>query len=486
MSSCLVLCDKNNIFVGSDTATSCFLNDRFYRVSESRQKIFLKNDNLIFCSGDTIISDKVISFISESKNINETILSDFIKSLKIKKINNIFNLEILFFKIEDGQIKIFQISEYNSFDIRELSPGEDIQIFSAGFKTVEALDIAEKYICSGLSVFDIYEKTFKELSCEQVGGRLQLWKMSSSPEKILDTKIEEKNIEYLPSHSLIAETVVGRLLAGNNLTITNQNNTFTVNGNGATLTNATLTVNTTSGKTKIFLDPTNGIKIQGLVGGNWQDKFYADSNGNVIFSGNLSGATGTFSGTLSAATITGGTITGASINGGTISGTTGTFSGNVYAANLQGLVTSDQINSLIASKIGAGTMSNVNLSGGRGSITVGGAGQMLIAGTNGISITDSFLITADAPSMRILCPLTLSKDATFNANVSISNGYLSVPGGNISTNYQVSCYNLSASSNVNAQQYYSRGYIGITGQVPYYTGSTTRYLQFAGGICVGW
>jgi hypothetical protein len=198
---------------------------------------------------------------------------------------------------------------------------------------------------------------------------------------------------------LAGEVIVGNILAGNNLTITNESNTFNVNGNGATLTNATLTVNTTSGKTKIFLDPTNGIKIQGLVGGSWQDKFYADSNGNVIFSGNLSGATGTFSGNLSAATITGGTITGTTINGGTINGATGYFSGNVYAANLQGLVTSDQINSLLASKVAAGTMSNVNLSGGRGSITVGGAGQMLIAGTNGISMTDSFLISIVAPTI---------------------------------------------------------------------------------------
>jgi hypothetical protein len=291
---------------------------------------------------------------------------------------------------------------------------------------------------------------------------------------------------------LAGQVIVGNIIAGNNLTITNQNNTFTVNGNGATLTNATLTVNTTSGKTKIFLDPTNGIKIQGLVGGNWQDKFYADSNGNIIFSGNLSGATGTFSGTLSAATISGGTITGAAINGGTISGTTGTFSGNVSAANLVGLVTSDQINSLLASKISAGTMNNVNLSGGRGNITVGGAGQMLISGTNGISITDSFLVTITAPSMFISAPLTVIKNAIFNNGVTFNNGAyvasgdLSVPGGNISTNYQVSCYNLLASSNINSYQYYSRGYSGITGQVPYYTGSTTRYLQFAGGICVGW
>jgi hypothetical protein len=283
---------------------------------------------------------------------------------------------------------------------------------------------------------------------------------------------------------LVADTIVGRLVAGNNLLITNDNATFSVNATGATLTNATMTINTTSGKNKILLDPTNGIKIQSLVGGSWQDKFYVDSAGNLTFSGALSGATGTFSGNLNAATITGGTITGTTINGGIINGATGYFSGNVYAANLQGLVTSDQINSLLASKIGAGTMSNVNLSGGRGSITVGGAGQMLMSGTNGISITDSYLITLTAPQLLVGAPLNALQGASISGGLTVSSGDLDV-SGNISTNNQVSCWNLYASSNVSADIYYSRGYTGTTNQVYYYNGSSYKVLSFVGGLCVG-
>jgi hypothetical protein len=191
---------------------------------------------------------------------------------------------------------------------------------------------------------------------------------------------------------LAADVIAGRMVASNQLTITNDNNKFLLDGSGATLTDAIFSINTTNGNNKILLDPTNGIKIQKNNLGTWSDVFYADTAGNLRITGTLVGANGTFSGTVSAGTITGGTISGASITGGTISGTTGTFSGNVSAANLQGLLTSDQISSLVASKVSSGTMSNVNLSGGRGSITVGGAGQMVIDGSNGVLIQSSFRI----------------------------------------------------------------------------------------------
>ena len=157
---------------------------------------------------------------------------------------------------------------------------------------------------------------------------------------------------------LVGDIVVGRLLASNDLLITNEDSTFEVDGSGATLTNATMTLTTTNGNTKILLDPTNGIKVQALVGASWVDKFYADSAGNVIFKGQLSGATGTFSGALSAATGTfAGSLSAATGTfSGDISAASGTFSGNIYAANLSGQVVNSQIADLSANKITAGTI----------------------------------------------------------------------------------------------------------------------------------
>lgn len=153
------------------------------------------------------------------------------------------------------------------------------------------------------------------------------------------------------AYGVAGDVIIGNMIAGNNLTITNSNNKFTLDGNGAILTDATLSITNSTNTNKIFLDPENGIKIQKNAGGTWTDTFYADTAGNLHFTGDLSGATGTFSGNITAATITGGTI----------NGTTGTFSGNIYAANLQGLVTNNQISSLSADKITAGTINAVTI-----------------------------------------------------------------------------------------------------------------------------
>ena len=106
-------------------------------------------------------------------------------------------------------------------------------------------------------------------------------------------------------YGLVADAVVGKLLAGNSLQITNSGPggivNFTLDNNGCILNNAAFTVQNT--KNKIFLDPAVGIKVQTNVGGTWTDRFVVDSaTGNVLFSGELRGATGTFTGGITAAT----------------------------------------------------------------------------------------------------------------------------------------------------------------------------------------
>ena len=118
-----------------------------------------------------------------------------------------------------------------------------------------------------------------------------------STAKLALGKVTVSGTDYF---GLVADVIVGRLLAGNSLTITNENNNFTLDANGAILNNAKFTLATTN--TKIFINPTSDIafRIQKNEGGTFNDKFWVDNTGNVNFTGNLSGATGTFSGTLAA------------------------------------------------------------------------------------------------------------------------------------------------------------------------------------------
>jgi hypothetical protein len=192
---------------------------------------------------------------------------------------------------------------------------------------------------------------------------------------------------------LVADVIVGRLLAGNSLTITNENNTFTLDGTGATLTNANFLLNTSNGNTRIFLDPTNGIKIQANVGGTWTDKFYADSAGNIILDGKITATTGNIGGWSISST-------GLSDSYGnyirstgyvklgmlTMTPTTAVFSGNIYATNLVGQVSNSQISSLSADKITAGTIYGSTVSWAGGYLGTTGTGAPILKGYGNLTV----------------------------------------------------------------------------------------------------
>ena len=152
---------------------------------------------------------------------------------------------------------------------------------------------------------------------------------------------------------LVASVVVGRLLAGNELVIENEGGTFSVDGAGATLTDANFTLNTTNGKTRIFLDPDNGIKIQGNAGGTWVDKMYADSSGNLNITGNLELGGGNYIRTNGYAKL--GALT--------ITPTTASFTGTVSASKLDGIVDWSQISNIPASRVSSGNLSGMSMSG---------------------------------------------------------------------------------------------------------------------------
>lgn len=162
------------------------------------------------------------------------------------------------------------------------------------------------------------------------------------------------------SWGVVAPSVVGTLLAGENLVIESKKQdggvaVFKVDADGAVLHNSKFDIvrsnfdaqtgQAVSTSTHILLDPDLGFglgtyPVKNPQTGTWDTnkaKFYVDMQGNVhmsgtldaangYFSGELQAATGTFSGELSAAT---GTFSGA------LSAATGTFNGIVRASDFQ-------------------------------------------------------------------------------------------------------------------------------------------------------
>lgn len=183
-----------------------------------------------------------------------------------------------------------------------------------------------------------------------------------------------------------SELLCGNIIAGTNLLIKNQNNTVTIDANGISATNASLTLSRSDGNSKIYLNPSDGIKIQSMQGGSLKDVFYVDSSGNLNFRGNLTGASGNFSGN----------ITGSSFVGGNINLGNGRFTvdnaGNCVA------------NSLIANNATFGSCSLKDSTFTAGSIR----------GTS-ININDKFKV--DSSGRCDATDLHISGDSTFQGNI---------------------------------------------------------------------
>lgn len=207
----------------------------------------------------------------------------------------------------------------------------------------------------------------------------------------------------ISSRGIIAENIVGKLIAGNQLIIENQTGTFQVDGNGMSAINMSLSLTSKNGKNKIILNPDDGFKMQKSNGADrWTDNFYADTNGNLhltgqieastfiggsinigngnfrvdsngvltarsgSFRGDITGSTGTFSGILIDGSIISSNIEASSFTGGSINigygkfrvnsngdlyAESGTFKGNIEGSKISG------------ANITGGNISGVNITG---------------------------------------------------------------------------------------------------------------------------
>jgi len=180
------------------------------------------------------------------------------------------------------------------------------------------------------------------------------------------------------------DALVGRIIAGNQLTIENEQLTFAVSGSSVTIKNGDLQLYGQNDRSRIFLNPNTGIEISKLnqTSGSYSPNFWTDTDGNVHFSGNLDAASGYFSGSITAKVgqIGAWYIDELGMNDGsygdyihgngqiklgklTIDGSEATFDGNIYARNLQDYVDGKQIKNIIADTITTGSLRGINIYG---------------------------------------------------------------------------------------------------------------------------
>ena len=175
------------------------------------------------------------------------------------------------------------------------------------------------------------------------------------------------------NRSIDADLIPGKVLAGNQLTISNENNNFTLNGSGATLKNASLTLE--SGNSKIIQNPKDGFKIQKKEGYGWKDLFYADSNENLNMIGKINISSNSNIGVLqiteNSIRSSNGNIVlesngNAKIGALKIEGNSARFDGTIRADRIEGQIINSQINdgAVTGAKISNNTISGSKLNNG--------------------------------------------------------------------------------------------------------------------------
>jgi len=238
-------------------------------------------------------------------------------------------------------------------------------------------------------------------------------------------------------YGLVAQVIVGNLIAGNTLTISNTREdgkptNFILDQTGATLYNSSFTIE--NAKAKVLLNPDDAkiFRIQKNESTGWADKFWVDVEGNVHFSGDLSGATGTFSGALSGAT---GTFSG------DISGASGRFTGTIFADKLDGSVkvSYNQLTDIPADKITTGTMSGSRVYGGSVGFDTGYITSrdnvVYIQGHTGVAINSNSATIAVSDKIYTIGTLAIEGTMSIEGRVVVVGG--SYPGDGVSVGYTV-------------------------------------------------
>ena len=189
-----------------------------------------------------------------------------------------------------------------------------------------------------------------------------------------------------------------------------------------------------------------------------------DSAGNATFSGTVKAAS-IEGGTISGTTITGGTVKAASIEGGTISGTTIT-GGTVKAASIES-------STITGGTISGSTINGNNISGGtiKGAIISGGS----ISGMSG-AFVESFSVSAENP---VLLECSTHTAGAVSSSIYLKPGYVRISGSSGMT-YIGTHITLDGTSN----PYICFSGSGITGAYLQHTGNGEITCQAGAGLRV--
>ena len=439
MSSCLVLQTKDKLYIGADTSSSVFINDKLYRLNNNTKKLYLLNGNtVLYCAGNNSIAEKVVQYIYSIYQRNDFFLMSLknwlIEMYPYKNKNKtVYDVEILIATFKNNKTIVYQMSQYKNYDIVSFEVSDaGVQILSAGIKNAECMSFAENELLNKSGVKSIFRTTFNNLSCNYIGGCLDLYEITKNGAvKIFDNeKINEHGIQYVHdvfnglSVSLNAEVLVSKLVMSENLWIENSSGNYKFNDSGFTATN---------GNNTIKIQPNNSGELFSIYKRS-SKQVYINSDGDVEFAGSLKSASGQFAGLVSGGSIDIGNGTFTVDKNGKMTATSCNITGNISSSNITsssatfGGITLDS-NGLSSNQFSIDAYGNASFSGtlSAASITSSGALNDYLTssdlGASGTTVIDGGRINTDT---------LVAKSGAFNKSFAVGVGG-SVSGTNLTT-----------------------------------------------------
>ncbi|MEK3749011.1 hypothetical protein NYE25_12260 [Paenibacillus sp. FSL E2-8871] len=238
MSNATVVQTNDNIFIGSDSATSAMLDGQLYRVDQKATKLYHFDNLVLFCSGNLNYCYDLVEEFSKEKFKDATV----IRNLLITSHNG-EEVDILLCEFKDNKSFVYQVSPYNDFEIVCFSdiPIGGVNVVTAGIKTKESYNLAYENLLEGKSVSDLYKSIFDGISYEGIGGTLTVYRLNESGvSKYLTHEITEKVelktlsirdvLNQFQMQLIVGERVYGKLFTGVNLALEDEDGVMRTQG----------------------------------------------------------------------------------------------------------------------------------------------------------------------------------------------------------------------------------------------------------------
>lgn len=274
MSCCLILQSKNSICIGADTATSIYvekLGNQFFRSSNDGEKLFEIGKNIVYCSGDmSEVPDVIKNMRMIDGYIDVEHISKYLKRKTFRKspISDFSCMTVIICRVVGGVSYVHTLEAENNFNIVTRTVAQDgIQVWVGGIYVEKCLQTAVNEIehLQG-NVIKTYINTYKKMACQEIGGNINVYYLDSNGyQKIIDNY--DLNDGYAPIsfsnnlvHGVIAQAIIGKLIAGEKVFIGNENESVQITGDGITIKNGVIQSANYSkeNKTGSLIDLTDG------------------------------------------------------------------------------------------------------------------------------------------------------------------------------------------------------------------------------------